>query len=341
MVKDSIDILMVSETKLGSSFPQALFRIEGYAHSFRYDRNAHGSGILLFIREAIPTKIISITPLKNFEGIFVVLNFRKKKILSCCSYNPHKNLISNHMNILGKILGRQMKICNNFLIASDFNSEMTESAMENFYGTYLLHNLIKNPTCFKNPNKPSCIDLLLTNFPKSFLKSKTLEIGLSDFHKLTLTVLKIHYKKKKLLVVTNRNYKNFSNESFRTDLLSVMEKYSNISFADFHSKFLYLLGKYAPVQKRYIRANQKSFMDKELNQAIMVSSKLRNKFWKLKTEENRLTYAKQRNYFVKLLQQKKRQYFENLNLSSITDNKLFWKTVSPLFAETIGLRITK
>ena len=54
---------------------------------------------------------------------------------------------------------------------------------------------------------------------------------------------------------------------------------------------------------------------------------------KLKTEENRLAYAKQHNYCVKLLQQKKRQYFENLNLSSITDNKLFWKTVSPLFVE--------
>ena len=42
-------------------------------------------------------------------------------------------------------------------------------------------------------------------------------------------------------------------------------------------------------------------MDKELNQAIMVSSKLRNKFLKHKTEENRLAYTKQRNYCVKLL----------------------------------------
>ena len=74
-------------------------------------------------------------------------------------------------------------------------------------------------------------------------------------------------------------------------------------------------------------------MDKELNQAIMVRSKLRNKFLKLKTEENRLAYAKQRNYCVKLLQRKKRQYFENLNLSSIT--------VSPLFNKTNGSKNNK
>ena len=158
---------MVSETKLDSSFPQIQLRREGYAHPFRY---SHGGGILLFIREDIPTKIISITPLKDFEGIFVELNFRKKKVLLCCSYNPHKNLISNHLNILGKILDTQMKIYDNFLIAGDFNSEMTESAMEHFCGIYHLHNLIKDPTCFKNPDRPSCTDLLLTNFSKSFLK---------------------------------------------------------------------------------------------------------------------------------------------------------------------------
>ena len=92
--------------------------------------------------EDIPTKIISITPLKDFEGTFGELNFRKKKVMLYCSYNPHKNLIANHLNILGKILDTQIEIYDNFLIVGDFNSEMTESAMENFCGTYHLHNLI-------------------------------------------------------------------------------------------------------------------------------------------------------------------------------------------------------
>ena len=78
-VKDNIDILIVSEIKLDSSFPQAQFRIEGYAPPFRYNRNSHDGGILLFIRQDIPTKTMSITPLKDFEGIFMELNFRKKK----------------------------------------------------------------------------------------------------------------------------------------------------------------------------------------------------------------------------------------------------------------------
>ena len=158
MVQDNIDVLMVSETKLDSSFTQTQFRIEGYSPPFRYEGNCHCGGILLFTREDIPAKITSVTTLKYFEGIFVELNFRKKKILLCCSYNPHKNLISSHLNVLGKILDTQIKICDNFLIVGDFNSKMTEAAMENLCGPYHQHNLINDPTCFKNSDKPSSID---------------------------------------------------------------------------------------------------------------------------------------------------------------------------------------
>ena len=55
-----------------------------------------------------------------------------------------------------------------------------------FCKTYHLHNLIKDPTFFKSPDKSSCINLILTNFPKPFLKSQTLESGWSHLHKLTL-----------------------------------------------------------------------------------------------------------------------------------------------------------
>ena len=68
MVKDNIYILTVAGIKLDSSFPQAQFRMEGYAPPFRYDRNSYAGGILLFIREDIPTKIIIRKPLKRFWG---------------------------------------------------------------------------------------------------------------------------------------------------------------------------------------------------------------------------------------------------------------------------------
>ena len=73
----------------------------------------------------------------------------------------------------------------------------------------------------------------------------------------------------------------------------------------------------------------------------MVRSKLRNKFLKLKTDENRLVYNRQPNYCVKLLRQKKKKHFENLNINSITHKKLFWQTVCPLFSEKHISKISK
>ena len=91
----NIDVLMISETKLDASFPQNQFIINDYNH-YRLDRNSKGGGILVFILEDIPSrKIINVN--LTIECMFIEINLRRKKLLLCCSYNPHNNLISPHL----------------------------------------------------------------------------------------------------------------------------------------------------------------------------------------------------------------------------------------------------
>ena len=78
---------MISETKIDDSFPLTQFLIEGFTTPYRLDRNGSGGGILVYIREDIPSKLIP-TDFSNREGFFLELNFRKKKWVLCCSYNP-------------------------------------------------------------------------------------------------------------------------------------------------------------------------------------------------------------------------------------------------------------
>ena len=49
--------------------------------------------------------------------------------------------------------------------------------------------MINGSTCYKNLEKPSCIDLILTNCHNRF-KIIVIETGLSDFHKKVTTVMK-------------------------------------------------------------------------------------------------------------------------------------------------------
>ena len=78
IIKNEIDILMISETKIDNNFPISQFTMTGYSIPFRLDRASHGSGILLFVREDIPSKIIKTDCNADFEGIFVEINLRKK-----------------------------------------------------------------------------------------------------------------------------------------------------------------------------------------------------------------------------------------------------------------------
>ena len=50
-ITGNIDILMIWQTKLDSSFPIGQFLINGYSEPFRIDRNSQGGGIMLYERE--------------------------------------------------------------------------------------------------------------------------------------------------------------------------------------------------------------------------------------------------------------------------------------------------
>ena len=94
---------MVSRTKLDDSFPEAQFLIEGFHSPFRFDRNINGGGIMLYVREDIPIKLLS-HDFPVVESFFVEINQHKKKWLVNCSYNPHDSNIINHLNIISRSL---------------------------------------------------------------------------------------------------------------------------------------------------------------------------------------------------------------------------------------------
>ena len=90
---------------------------------------------------------------------------------------------------------------------------MSELSIDECCQAYNLESIVNKLTCFKNPKNPSGIDLVLTNKQKRFLKAKTVEIGLSDFHNMVVSVFKRSFKKQKSKIVTYRHYKHFDNEN--------------------------------------------------------------------------------------------------------------------------------
>ena len=116
----NLDILLILETKLDDSFSSAQSLLDGFSKPYRLDRCSNGGGILLYIRDDIPSRLLSNS--NKTESIFTEINFRKKKWLICASYNPHKSNISNYMHPLGKGPDNYIGNYDNILLLGDFNS---------------------------------------------------------------------------------------------------------------------------------------------------------------------------------------------------------------------------
>ena len=269
------------------------------------------------------------------KNIFIEINLISKKWLISGSYNPKLSHIKNHLQEIGKGLQYYSSKYENFIVLGDFNAEMSNPHMSEFCALYNLTNLIKEPKCYKNVDKPTSIDLILTNHARCFQHSGIHETGLSDFHKLTITVLKMFYAKQKPRIIQDRDYKNFNNITFRMDLLKELSL-SKLKKGDFDKfKFIVnnLLESHAAMEEKYIRRNQAPFMNKSVRKAVMVRTQLLNKFRKENSFINELAYKRQRNFCTKLIKKTKMNFYNNLNVNKITNNKSFWKTVKPSFTE--------
>ena len=202
-----------------------------------------------------------------------------------------------------------------------------------------IRNLVKHPTCFKNLENPSCIDLLLTNKPLSFQNITVIETGLSDFHKMIVDVMKMHFPKMKPRVIRYQKYKTFNNDAFVNTLRQELTKQKKVldeKEQDALSEICTdVLDKHAPQRKRYVRSNHKPLMTNEISKAIMTRTRLRNRFLKNRSTRNRDLFRKQRNLCVSLLRKPKKDYFSNLNEKQTTDNKRFWETVKPFLLNKV------
>ena len=114
---NNIDVLLISETKLDASFPSRQFILDGFTPPYRLDRKQHGEGIMLFIREGIPSKLL------NTDTSFgVEINLRSKKWLISGSYNTHLNSIQNPLVQLSKKFDFYSSKYENFIVLVDFNA---------------------------------------------------------------------------------------------------------------------------------------------------------------------------------------------------------------------------
>ena len=340
--KAPLDILCVDETKLDNSFPDPLFQLQNYQFPpLRRDRNSRGGGKIVFIKHGIISKRLENFETKNAETICIEFTISKKKWCILFVYRPPGEKSKTFFEEISTCLCHIMTKYENIFVAGDINIDTLNSngdpgnIFHDFRNNFELKNLVTQPTCFKSL-KGTSLDVLLTNKPNCFQKTLVCETGLSDHHKLVATFFRSTFVKHPAKEIRYRCYKNFEEDTFRHELDQLLIRgqlyASQDPYSELTSIFSNLLDQHAPVKVKKIRGNQAPFMNRELSKAIMDKSRSRNKYLKLPSQKNYLSYKKIKNRSNSVLRKTKRQYFSNISKSGKDGRRTFWNTVKPFMS---------
>ena len=264
IVTGNLDILVLTETKLDHTFPEKQFLLPGYRKPFRRDRNRFGGGVMIYVREDIPCDILirHNTP-KNIEAIFLEINLRKNRLLLVGTYHStskeHGEGDEKYFQEIGLALDVYSRF-DKFLLAGDFNVKEDDTILEEFMADFHAKNLVKDPTCFKSIENPSCIDLFITNSYQSFRNTTTVATGLSDFHKMAVTVLKTTFPKAKPKIITYRT--PCDPQDLEIALKRNLDNMEEKTYECFEGKVTLSLNSVSTVKRRTLRANDKPWVTK-------------------------------------------------------------------------------
>ena len=144
IIGNNIDILIITETKVDSRFPNSQFMTEGFSMPFKLDRNRFGGRIMIYVREDILSKQLAKHKLPDdIEGFLVEMNLRKTKWLIFGGYRRPRQAVEYSFKHLSFALDTYRQTYEKFLLTSDFNIVETEPLLSGFLGSYDSKNLVK------------------------------------------------------------------------------------------------------------------------------------------------------------------------------------------------------
>ena len=199
------------------------FTIPGY-RLFRKDRNQHGGGLIFYVDEDIPCKTINTFNFPNsLEFLPSKINLRNKKIPVIGCYKLPSLNDEYFLDQLHGALSFYSTTYDNFLLLGDLKISCDDERLKEFCNSFSLGHFIKKPTCYMGTN-PSSVDHIITNTTSLFMKCYTVETGISDYHKLIMSICRLTFAKGKSKKLFHCCYKNFDSKLFEETLIKNMSE---------------------------------------------------------------------------------------------------------------------
>lgn len=350
--------ILISETWLSSSIPDALVALKGYT-LYRADRTySRGGGVCIYLNDTIFAKY-KITPLADLVPGIEILCLKissgtNEDFHLACVYRPPNSSIDNDIQLFNLIDSYSYEL-DNLIILGDFNlprvkwpvreqlnSTDASALFIDMFVSSPLSQLISEPTRYRQNQEPSTLDLLLTN-DASIISDITYspQIGCSDHITVSATI-QIFYSscsRKQLCYYTKVDFDTLKdrlkqiNWDHVTNISDINDQWT------FFSSSVNLKIKQASSIVCVTANPSKPWLDVALLQKLKHKKKLWNNYRRLKNPEDYRIHRQYSNQLSTDIKAARKKYEERI--VNANDPKVLYKYVRKNLSSKVTIPLVK
>jgi exonuclease III len=352
-----MDILTISETWLDESIQHEI-NVPGY-NILRKDRNRHGGGVMMYIREGIDYTERHELGHSRVESVWIeVPNMvNREKTLICSYYRPpdkKTDYYDDTLDMINKAAeeNKEMLICGDFNWDYKLDESLANNKVKHIEDLFLLNQIIDKPTRTENGDK--ILDLILTSNPTNHIYTDVLPLGCSD-HYLPYTIINTNRPPQSHKQAVMRNYKNFDVNAFLHDLELQKFKRDRVENANsigsenndlktqldrkwenWKKDFLDVSNKHAPLRTVRIGQGSRCWITLDIVKLMNKRDHMKTIASKSKKADDWKQYRVLRNKVTRSIKKAKQKYYEGLTQSNLSNTK-FWKEMTKLIPKKLDM----
>jgi len=190
------DIICVTESWLDERVTENELCIPGF-NLLRLDRNRHGGGVAMYIKDVFLYKIISSCHL--LECLIVSISFGLCKLCIGLFYRPPNSSAITLDNLYSTLCNLEICLFSHFILIGDFNVDFTVSSnhylsskLHSIASSFVLSQVVTQPTHFSHDGTPSLIDLVFVPSPSSVTSCEIVAPLSNSDHQVFVTYIDLY-----------------------------------------------------------------------------------------------------------------------------------------------------
>ena len=343
LIHHDIDIFTMCETRLDGNINDFTIEIDGY-HIIRLDRNRHGGGIIVYIRNSVHYSVIS-EFVNDLELLCIKIDSTKQKPFYIVVWYRPPDSLMKCFEEFEKVLQFLDSKSNDYVIIGDLNcdvmkrlSSQTKRLMD-LSSDYGLHQFVSKPT---RVTSETCtlIDLFMSSNENFVQFCDVAPITLSDHYMVVAAVGKGKAPKSNHKYIKSRNLKNMDFNSFCKELYD--ESWSEVlntndvltAYSKWYTIFRDKLDKHAPMKRRRVRKKTAPWMNNDIKILMRDRDRCKAKARVTKLESDWNKYKTSRNHVTAVIRKCKRKYVTESIMKNKGNPSEIWKLLRTLMANT-------